>query len=56
MTTGERVLTVGQRRDTVEGETDRAAPHDDVTALQPDAARAILTARAAEQKHRGKPE
>src|SRR5262245_66540409 len=55
-TAGERMLAVGQGRDAVEGEPGRAAPHDDVAALEPGTARPILAARAAEEEHRRQPE
>jgi len=45
------MLALGQRRDAVEGEPGWTSPHDDVTALEPDPTRPILTARATEQEH-----
>src|SRR6516164_2789936 len=53
---GEGVLAVGERRHAVEREPGRATPHDDITVLESDAARPILTVRSAEQEHGGKPE
>src|SRR5262244_2572891 len=49
---GERMLAIRQGGHAVEREPGGAAPHDDVAALEPDAARPILTSRAAEEEHR----
>src|SRR5262245_23225682 len=52
MAPGEDMLAVGERRDAVEREPRGPAPDDDVTALEPHAAGAILASRAAEEKDR----
>src|SRR6266545_4852982 len=54
--TGERMVSIGERLDPVEGEPCRATPHDNITALQPHATWPIVTTRAAEEKDRRQPE
>src|SRR5437016_13672739 len=53
---GERVVSIGERRDAVVGEPRGAAPHCDVAAIQAHAAQPIAAARAAEQEHRRQPQ
>src|SRR5258707_15175714 len=50
------MVALGQRPDPMKGEPRRAAPHRDIAALEPESARPVVAAQAAEQENRGQAE